>query len=205
MAVMKCEIIRDLLPLFLDGLTSEESRREVEEHLAGCPACREAAEGMKARIEAPLPPLCPDTILPFRKLRRRMVLAVLAAILTCTLAAGCAFFFCGVGWQVNSGSVSMEASVQNSILTLDFTLRDGGILHAVSRLESPGGAWSIEFRECLPFPLDDRGSNPERYSWGLHTGDQDGNPIPLPQSVVLRFRDKSEVLSIPDLLLEAQR
>lgn len=40
---MKCETIRDLLPLCLDGLASEESRREVEEHLAGCPACREAA------------------------------------------------------------------------------------------------------------------------------------------------------------------
>ena len=124
---MKCETIRDLLPLRLDGLASEESRREVEKHLAGCPACREAAQGMKARIETPLPPLCPDTIRPFRKLRRRMVLAVLATILACTLAAGCAFF-CGVGWQVDSGSVRMESSVQNGILTLDFMLRDGGIL-----------------------------------------------------------------------------
>ena len=201
---MKCDIIRDLLPLCLDGLASRESRREVEEHLAGCPACREAAQGMKARIETPLPPLCPDTIRPFRKLRRRMVLAVLAIILACTLAAGCVFF-CGVGWQVDSGSVRMESSVQNGILTLDFMLRDGGILHAVSRLESPGGAWSIEFCERLSFPFDDRGSNPERCFWGLHTGDQDGNPILLPQSVVLRFQDKSGVLSIPDLLLEAQR
>ena len=71
--------------------------------------------------------------------------------------------------------------------------------------ESSGSTWSIEFCERLSFPFDDRGSNPERCFWGLHTGDQDGNPILLPQSVVLRFQDKSGVLSIPDLLLEAQR
>lgn len=30
---MKCEMIRDLLPLYIDGLTSEESNREIEKHL----------------------------------------------------------------------------------------------------------------------------------------------------------------------------
>ena len=27
---MKCEIIRDLLPLYIDGLTSKESNQEIE-------------------------------------------------------------------------------------------------------------------------------------------------------------------------------
>lgn len=36
-----CEIIRDLLPLFHDDVCSEASRILVEEHLSGCPACRE--------------------------------------------------------------------------------------------------------------------------------------------------------------------
>ncbi|MFQ7549709.1 MAG: zf-HC2 domain-containing protein [Blautia marasmi] len=33
---MKCEIIRDLLPSYVDGLTSRESDRAIEEHLKGC-------------------------------------------------------------------------------------------------------------------------------------------------------------------------
>ena len=33
---MNCEIVRDLLPLYADGLCSEESRRAVEEHLKSC-------------------------------------------------------------------------------------------------------------------------------------------------------------------------
>ena len=37
---MNCEIVRDLLPLYEDGLCSEESRGAVEEHLKTCEACR---------------------------------------------------------------------------------------------------------------------------------------------------------------------
>ena len=37
---MNCEIVRDLLPLYEDGLCSEESRGAVEEHLKSCEACR---------------------------------------------------------------------------------------------------------------------------------------------------------------------
>ncbi len=37
---MNCEIVRDLLPLYEDGLCSEESRKAVEEHLKTCEACR---------------------------------------------------------------------------------------------------------------------------------------------------------------------
>ena len=34
--MMKCEIIRDLIPLYLDKVCSEDSRKLVEEHLAEC-------------------------------------------------------------------------------------------------------------------------------------------------------------------------
>ena len=35
-----CKIIRDLLPLYCDGVCSEESRKLVEEHLQSCEACK---------------------------------------------------------------------------------------------------------------------------------------------------------------------
>ena len=34
-----CDLIRDLLPLYQDGVCSEESRAAVEEHLRECPSC----------------------------------------------------------------------------------------------------------------------------------------------------------------------
>lgn len=38
---IKCKVIEDLLPLYVDGLTSNESNQMVEEHLNTCHECRE--------------------------------------------------------------------------------------------------------------------------------------------------------------------
>ena len=54
---MNCEIVRDLLPLYEDGLCSEESRKAVEEHLKTCEACREALSAAKAD---PIPAEAPE-------------------------------------------------------------------------------------------------------------------------------------------------
>jgi hypothetical protein len=37
---ISCDIIRDLLPLYHDGVCSADSRALVEEHLKGCAGCR---------------------------------------------------------------------------------------------------------------------------------------------------------------------
>lgn len=47
-----CDIIKDLLPLYIDGVCSEDSKRAVEEHLKTCESCREELEGYKGEITA---------------------------------------------------------------------------------------------------------------------------------------------------------
>ncbi len=42
-----CDVIRDLLPLYVDGVCSEDSRRMVEEHIAGCPVCAGMLEKLR--------------------------------------------------------------------------------------------------------------------------------------------------------------
>lgn len=46
----ECAIIEDLLPLYADGVCSQESRKIVEEHLAQCENCRAALEQMQAQM-----------------------------------------------------------------------------------------------------------------------------------------------------------
>lgn len=48
---MKCEIIRDLLPLYADGLTSEESNQLIEAHIQSCSECAALAKGMCEPME----------------------------------------------------------------------------------------------------------------------------------------------------------
>lgn len=47
----KCNVIRDLLPLYVDGALSEDSKSYVERHLKTCPSC--AAEAEKLNISLP--------------------------------------------------------------------------------------------------------------------------------------------------------
>ena len=47
---VSCEIIRDLLPLYLDGVCSDESRKMVEEHLLSCDTCKEEQKIMAVDI-----------------------------------------------------------------------------------------------------------------------------------------------------------
>lgn len=44
---MNCNIVKDLIPLYIDGCCSEESERVIEEHLKDCSECKKLFEEMK--------------------------------------------------------------------------------------------------------------------------------------------------------------
>lgn len=48
---MKCEVVKDLIPMYTDKTASYETELEVGAHLESCPECRAYYEGCK-RIEA---------------------------------------------------------------------------------------------------------------------------------------------------------
>ncbi|KHF39242.1 zf-HC2 domain-containing protein [Halalkalibacter okhensis] len=48
---MKCSLIRDLLPLYVENDCSEMTNQMVKEHLESCSDCRELYELMKSPID----------------------------------------------------------------------------------------------------------------------------------------------------------
>lgn len=48
---LSCEIIKDLLPLYVDGDVSEESKNLIETHFVECNNCRELADQMQLNIK----------------------------------------------------------------------------------------------------------------------------------------------------------
>ena len=46
---MKCEIVRDLLPSYIDGLTSSVTNEEIEKHLDECVMCRQYYREMREK------------------------------------------------------------------------------------------------------------------------------------------------------------
>ena len=87
MSQITCGVVRDLLPLYVDGCCGADSRRLVEEHLAGCPDCRRARADMAGELPpaegAPAPEAEPARAMKtgLKKLRRRWALSLLAVLL----------------------------------------------------------------------------------------------------------------------------
>lgn len=46
-----CDIIRDLLPLYIDDVLSNDSKTLVEEHINSCPDCKKTREALKEYLE----------------------------------------------------------------------------------------------------------------------------------------------------------
>lgn len=73
-----CNIIRDLLPLYIDRIESDESRAAVKEHLSTCPDCRAYYKSIKRAlgvITAEQQAAIPDDYVKLsRKIRKRRAL-----------------------------------------------------------------------------------------------------------------------------------
>ena len=52
--MIECDVIRDLMPLYAEGLASEATRRVVETHTVCCPGCRRQLEAMCTPLEPDL-------------------------------------------------------------------------------------------------------------------------------------------------------
>lgn len=51
MKEMNCKIVQDLLPLYVEDITSDETADFIEKHLAACEVCSDVCQKMKAGIQ----------------------------------------------------------------------------------------------------------------------------------------------------------
>ena len=84
-----CDVIKDLMPLYADGICSEESRKAVDEHCSECLPCRTRLDDMLSEIpnkngsiKTP-----PGFVNPIKKIVGRRVKFIVASLLICSLIA----------------------------------------------------------------------------------------------------------------------
>ena len=78
---VSCNVIRDLLPLYAEKLTSPDSNRLVEEHLTDCPECSRQLSVMQKAAPMPVE-VDTDPLEKIRQvMRKRWVLTALTAVL----------------------------------------------------------------------------------------------------------------------------
>ena len=66
---LACKVIEDLLPMYYDGICSEESAALVEEHLKDCPHCSQKLSDLRADIAIPQTRM--DDMRVLKKLQKR--------------------------------------------------------------------------------------------------------------------------------------
>lgn len=78
-----CDIIRDLLPSYVDEICSEDSKKLIEEHLEVCENCRQQAAAMKTPVAYQELSLSETEKAqePFKKIKKKNFFHVLAAVI----------------------------------------------------------------------------------------------------------------------------
>ena len=88
---IKCEVIRDLLPLYADGVASEESRALIEEHLKECADCREYLKLLQEDIPDVSENAFADEAASLKKIKSKMLrnrILIVLVTLAFTIIAG---------------------------------------------------------------------------------------------------------------------
>ena len=140
----ECEVVRDLLPLYIEKIASPASCALVEQHLAGCEACRTALEQMEKPVPVQ-PELQPDA--PLRGIRKSLQKKSVRAAAAAVLMVLCAVVL--VFWM---GNLSTPVTAEEAGIWLYNKKEDGANLCVLEvqgenvRLETEGGfSWGKEY------------------------------------------------------------
>ena len=151
---LPCAVVRDLLPIYVEGLTEPETNAAVEAHLKTCPACTARLAAMRA----PEPPPEAETAKEvdyLKKVKRRswkrVVLAVLVTVLVLMGALAAKLFLLGSA----AGPESMVFYVEQSDETLSLRISSAVSANAYWgwNTKSQDGVVEISAREGLVSPL----------------------------------------------------
>lgn len=154
---LPCAIVEDLLPAYVEGLTSEETTAAVEAHLASCPACaaKRAAMGTE---EGPSPEEAAETAREVdylkavrRRSRRRVAAAILCTVLVLLLGFAAKIFV--IGTPLNPGGVAVDTQEEGGALQVGISSLGSGNAFRDWTVDNQDGVVVITARSVLVSPL----------------------------------------------------
>ena len=138
---LPCAIVQDLLPNYLEGLTSGETNRAIEAHLAACPDCAAHKSAMAGEAPAAETAEQAREVDYLKKVKRRSgrrtLIAVLITVLLFVASIAAKIFIIGqpvtetgFGWAIMEYGDTLELTVSstgsaNAFKDFDVEIRDG--------------------------------------------------------------------------------
>ena len=87
---MNCNIVKDLIPLYLDGCCSEESATAVREHISQCKSCQKLTQTMSAELELSPAPVSSKSLKPINQWKASILQSILLIISFAVITVGVA-------------------------------------------------------------------------------------------------------------------
>lgn len=154
---LPCAVVEDLLPAYVEGLTSEETTAAVEAHLASCPACAAKRAAMGAE-EGPSPEEAEETAREVdylkavrRRSRRRVAAAILCTVLVLLLGFAAKIFV--IGTPLNPGGVAVDTQEEGGALQVGISSLGSGNAFRDWTVDNQDGVVVITARSVLVSPL----------------------------------------------------
>lgn len=132
MSKISCNVIGDLLPLYVDGAVSEDTKKLVEEHLAECADCKKAAEDMGKELVLPVHETVRAAETSFlQKLKktwkkRRIRTAVISVAVTAGIILGSYMALTFPQWVIPYEQENFSVAVEDGQVCVYYT-GEGGI------------------------------------------------------------------------------
>ena len=199
---IRCEVIRDLLPLYADHAVSQVTQKEIQDHLEGCSECRRLYELTAKELKVPL--LEEDihreeegirsVQKKLKKKNRKTILVMLAVFAGILLSV---YVFGIRGLAASSDVIRYEFSINETdeAATLVIEFFDINRKSIVIKADMPeNGECTVILREV---PLFDDGG--DHGSYGITMTRDEIEDSSADRTIQIVFRDKTETLSWKEL------
>lgn len=110
---LNCDIIKDLLPLYVDGVVSESSEAEIRRHLEQCASCRKEYQDMTAELIVPTSEqIQQESTIPLRKMKTKLKrFLILSTLLVLLLAGTAALLLANREVEINANSIDWNDGI----------------------------------------------------------------------------------------------
>lgn len=214
---MKCKIIQDLLPLYCDKLTSQESNEEIEKHLRDCEECTQIYENMCQKEESIID--SEKDIQPLKKVKRKNIIRIIISVLVSAVVLFGVFMFVfwgvipisyddlkmnlsitqqtGSSWQTdeNGTPVNIETTTYD-MLTILFEGNCSTIRHS-QKYSFDSDNYEITIYPVIKIPFDDRGEYPNQFTWSV--------PVKENGTITVHYLERDVKYNIKDLAEQAKK
>lgn len=152
---LQCEIVQDLLPSYVDGLTSDVTNQAVEAHVAGCEKCRASLNAMIAP-EASQQDFEEKQEIDFLKKTKKKLRRTIFGTIAVIILVVCALLFTRfyvVGSPLYGQSVACTVDVNGNMLTLNGAVVDSSLGITDIDYTEENGVVTVSFKAALASPL----------------------------------------------------